>query len=274
MLAGVVALLLLCVCQYRVMLFGRWEIRPPPPGLAVCQFAVSMADVITVAAALWVLMPAGAVDLPTFVAFYASTVALGVLSRSPGGSGVFEAVIPFGCSGRAPSVEVLAALLFYRVVYFLLPFVVVTVMLDAFELRSDVGAPFGRTAVKLLPGLLVVLTMVAGVVLLVSDVTPASDEAGDLLRMHVPLSVVEASCMISSMAGFIMLFATCGLLHWLDTAWWAALVLSLLTGVLALPKGIAVSKVVALVTLALLFIISHRQFDRPSSLFSQQLEVG
>jgi ABC-type multidrug transport system fused ATPase/permease subunit len=42
------------------------------------------ADMIAAAAALWVLMPAGAVDLPTFVAFYALAVTLGVLSQSPG----------------------------------------------------------------------------------------------------------------------------------------------------------------------------------------------
>lgn len=101
-LAGVVALLVLCMRQRHVTLFGRWEVRPPPPGLAARQFAISAADMIAAAAALWVLMPAGAVDLPTFVAFYALAVTLGVLSQSPGGLGVFEAVILLGCNGQAP----------------------------------------------------------------------------------------------------------------------------------------------------------------------------
>ena len=277
-LAGVVALLVLCMQRRHVTLFGRWEIRLPPPGLAARQFAISAADMIAAAAALWVLMPAGAVDLPTFVAFYALAVTLGVLSQSPGGLGVFEAVILLGCSGQAPPAEVLAALLFYRAIYFLLPLVVAAAMLGMFELRSGVGAPFaapfGRAAVKLSPGLLAALTMVAGVMLLVSGVTPATDEAEDLLRMHVPLFVVEASHMIGSVAGLIMLFVARGLLHRLDAAWWAALVLSLLTGVLALPKGIAVSEMAVLVTLAVLLVISRRQFDRPSSLFSPRLEAG
>ncbi|MDY7509527.1 bifunctional lysylphosphatidylglycerol flippase/synthetase MprF [Ralstonia wenshanensis] len=273
-LAGVVALLVLCMRRRHVTLFGRWEIRLPPAGLAARQFAISAADMSAAAAALWVLMPAGAVDLPTFVAFYALAVTLGVLSQSPGGLGVFEAVILLGCSGQAPPAEVLAALLFYRAIYFLLPLVVAAAMLGVFELRSGAGAPFGRAAVKLSPGLLAALTMVAGVMLLVSGVTPATDEAEDLLRMHVPLFVVEASHMIGSVAGLIMLFVARGLLHRLDAAWWAALVLSLLTGVLALPKGIAVSEMAVLVTLAVLLVISRRQFDRPSSLFSQRLEAG
>lgn len=276
-LAGVFALLALCMRQRHVTLFGRWEIRPPPPALAARQFVISAADLSAAAAALWVLMPAGAVDLPTFVAFYALAVTLGVLSQSPGGLGVFEAVILLGCSGQAPPAEVLAALLLYRAIYFLLPLIVAAAMLGVFELRSGAGAPFaapfGRAAVKLSPGLLAALTMVAGVMLLVSGVTPATDEAEDLLRMHVPLFVVEASHMIGSVAGLIMLFVARGLLHRLDAAWWAALVLSLLTGVLALPKGIAVSEMVVLVMLAVLLIISRRQFDRPSSLFSDRKSV-
>lgn len=278
-LAGVVVLLALCLRQRHVTLLGRWEIRLPPPGLAARQFVISAADLSAAAAALWVLMPAGAVDLPTFVAFYALAVTLGVLSQSPGGLGVFEAVILLGCSEQAAPAEVLAALLYYRAIYFLLPLVLATAMLGVFELRSGTGAgapfaPFGRAAVKLSPGLLAALTMVSGVMLLVSGVTPATDEAEDLLRMHVPLFLVEASHMIGSVAGLVMLFVARGLLHRLDAAWWAALVLSLLAGVLALPKGIAVSEMAVLVTLAVLLIISRRQFDRPSSLFSQRLEAG
>ncbi|MFX7800709.1 hypothetical protein ABTK24_19645, partial [Acinetobacter baumannii] len=81
--------------------------------------------------------------------------------------GVFEAVILLGCSGQAPPAEVLAALLLYRAIYFLLPLIVAAAMLGVFELRSGAGAPFaapfGRAAIKLSPGLLAALTMVAGV---------------------------------------------------------------------------------------------------------------
>ncbi len=273
-LAGVVLLLALCLRRRHVTLFGRWEIRLPPPGLAAQQFVISAADLSAAAAALWVLLPPGVVELPTFVAFYALAMTLGVLSQSPGGLGVFEAVILLGCSGHASPAQVLAALLYYRAIYFLLPLVVAAAMLAMLELRSGAGAPFARAAVKLSPGLLAALTMVAGVMLLVSGVTPATDEAEDLLRMHVPLFVVEASHMIGSVAGLIMLFVARGLLHRLDAAWWAALVLSLLTGVLALPKGIAVSEMTVLATLAVLLVLSRRQFDRPSSLFSQRLEPG
>lgn len=171
-LAGVVLLLALCLRRRHVTLFGRWEIRLPPPGLAAQQFVISAADLSAAAAALWVLLPSGVVELPTFVAFYALAMTLGVLSQSPGGLGVFEAVILLGCSGHASPAQVLAALLYYRAIYFLLPLVVAAAMLAMLELRSGAGAPFARAAVKLSPGLLAALTMVAGVMLLVSGVTP------------------------------------------------------------------------------------------------------
>lgn len=153
-LAGVVAVLALCMRQRHVTLLGRWEIRLPPPALAARQFGISAADLSAAAAALWVLLPAGVVDLPTFVAFYALAVTLGVLCRSPGGLGVFEAVILLGCSGQAPPAQVLAALLFYRAIYFLLPLLVAAAMLAVFELREGAGAPFGRAAVRLSPRVL------------------------------------------------------------------------------------------------------------------------
>lgn len=235
---------------------------------------IPVADIITAAAALWVLMLAGATDPSTSVTFYALTITLGMLSQGPGGLSVFGAVIPLGCSGQTPPTEVLAVLLFYRVIYFLLLLVVTVTMLSAFRLRLSVGAPFGRVAVKLSSGLPVVLTVVVDVMLLVLDVTPASDGAEDPPCMHVPLLAVETSHVIGSVTRFIMLFVARRLLHRLGAVWRAALVLSLLTGVLALPKGIAVSEITVLMALVLPLVISCRWFDRPSSLFLRRLEAG
>ena len=66
-------------------------------------------------------------------------------------------------------------------------------LLAGFELRQGPAAPIGRAAVRLFPGLLAALTLVAGVMLLISGVTPATREAEDFLRRHVPLFLVEVS---------------------------------------------------------------------------------
>ncbi|MEM4986667.1 bifunctional lysylphosphatidylglycerol flippase/synthetase MprF [Collimonas sp. H4R21] len=273
-LLGVAAFILLCRMRRDVLLFGRWNLRLPESGLALRQLLISAVDLSAAAATLWFLLPSGVIDLPTFVAFYAIAMALGVISHVPGGVGVFEAVILLACANHAPTSKIAAALVLYRAIYFLLPLLLATILLAAFEMRAGVAAPVARAAVKLSPWLLTALTLVTGTMLLVSGVTPATRHAEELLRLHVPLFVVEASHLIGSVAGLAMLFLARGLLHRLDAAWWASLVLTVIAGILALPKGIAISEFIVLFLLASLLVISRKQFDRRSSLFSQTFEPG
>ena len=236
---------------------NRWQVRLPPPELAIRQLVISALDLTASAAALWFLLPADIVGLPAFFAWYAMAVALGLLSHVPGGLGVFEAVILLACGGRAPPEQIIGALVLYRVIYYLLPLIAgrdaARGLRAAFRRRrSD-----RRAAVAISPLLLATLTFIAGAWLLVSGVTPLSGEATDLLELHVPLPLVEASHFIGSVAGFAMLVVARGLLHRLDAAWWAAFLLALVAAVLALPKGIALSEGAYLTVLAFLLLASR-----------------
>jgi len=272
LLAIVAAILWLCRRQRELSIAGRWTLKLPPPQLAWQQLAISAADLCFAGAALWVLLPHGAVNLPTFVAFYAIALALSVISHVPGGLGVFEAVILLACGGRVSTEAVLGALLVYRGVYYLLPLLLAAALLAFYELRSGVAAPVGRAAVHLSPILMAALTLIAGVWLLFSGVTPMSDEAEQLLAMRVPLPLVEGSHFVGSITGLGLLLVARGLLHRLDLAWWVAVGLSLVAAVLALPKGIALGEAGLLITLAILLLISRKQFNRRSSLVDQRLE--
>lgn len=277
-LMGVAAFMVLCMVKRSIALFGRWHLPLPEAGLALRQLAISAADLGAAAAALWFLLPDGVVELPTFVAFYTIAMALGVISHVPGGLGVFEAVILIACGRHAPVDAITAALLLYRAIYFLLPLILAAILLAGFELRAAplgrAAAPLARAASKLTPGMLAAFTAVAGVMLLISGVTPATDDAAELLSLHVPLFLVEASHLLGSVAGLALLLLARGLLHRLDAAWWASLLLTTLAAILALPKGIAISEALVLGLLVMLLIISRRQFDRPSSLFMQTFETG
>lgn len=274
-LVGIAAFVLLCARFTTLPIAGRWKVPLPNAGLAVRQLVISAADLSAAAAALWFLLPDNVVDLPTFVAFYAVAMALGVISHVPGGLGVFEAVILLACGGRAPTEQIAGALILYRGIYFILPLIVAAILLATFELRSTAVAKVGRAAMKLTPGLLAGLACIAGIMLLVSGVTPTtSDAVAELLELNVPLFVVEAAHLIGSVMGLVLLFVSRGLLHRLDAAWWAALGAAIVAGVLALPKGIAVSELAVMGLLALLLITSRKQFYRRSSLFTQTFEKG
>jgi phosphatidylglycerol lysyltransferase len=264
----------LCARQRELRLFGRWSLVLPPAALALRQLLISAIDLLASAAALWVLLPQDAVDPGTFAVFYVSGIVLGMISHVPGGIGIFEATILLACAGRAPTEQVAGALVMYRIVYYVVPLLLAAILLARYELRLGVAAPLGRAAVRLSPALLAALTLVAGVVLLISGVTPATDDAADLLALNVPLPLVEAAHFIGSVAGIALLFLARGLLSRLDAAWWAALLLSVVAAILAIPKGIAVSEALYLTTLAGLLVVSRRQFDRRSALFALSFERG
>ncbi|WP_428421511.1 bifunctional lysylphosphatidylglycerol flippase/synthetase MprF [Methylibium sp.] len=267
------AFLWLCTRRRTLSLGPRWTLRLPAPGLALRQLAISALELSASAAALWFLLPDDRIALPTFVAFYAIAVTAGILSHVPGGVGVFEAVMLLASGPQVPTEAMLGALLLYRGLYYVLPLVLATGLLAAYELRSGVAAPVGRLAVRLSPRLMAALALVAGLWLLVSGVTPVTEDAREMLAtLRVPLPLIEASHFLGSVAGLGLLLVARGLLHRLDAAWWAALGLSVVAAVLALPKGIALHEAALLSTLALLLVISRRQFDRRSSLFAQRLE--
>lgn len=268
------AVVVLCRSRRSLAIFRTWQLPLPPLDLTLKQLLIALADLSAAAAALWFLLPDGAVGLPSFVAFYAIGIALGVLSHVPGGLGVFEAVILLACAGRAPPEQVAGALLLYRAIYHLLPLMIAAALLGYHEAHAVVSGAVRQAAVRLSPMVLAALTLITGTVLLVSGVTPATDDAAEMLAAHVPLVIVEASHLIGSVAGLALLFVAHGLLQRLDAAWWAALGLSIIAAILALPKGFALSETVLLISLASLLLISRKQFDRRSALLADTFEPG
>lgn len=277
-LLAVAAVLLACATRRHLRLW-RWEARLPTPGLAVWQLAISVADMVFAGLVLWCLLPAGSVPFPVFLAFYTVALALGVLSHVPGGLGVFEAIILLAIGQRAPIEQVAGALLLYRVVYYLLPLGLAALLLaryawagGAVQPLARAARPLARAAARLAPMMLAALTFVVGMVLLVSGVTPSTEEAAELLALHVPLPLVESAHLVGSVCGLLLLVLARGLLHRLDAAWWGALVATGISFWLSLPKGLAWHEMAMLGFLFMLLLISRRQFDRRSSLFSQTFD--
>ena len=109
--------------------------------VALCQI-----DTLFAAAALWVLLPAGVIDLTLAQLFPIYLIALGaaILSGTPGGVGPFEltllALLPL-----TPEVELMAAILAFRLCYYAIPAVIGGVTLlrpmasgtDAFETERE-----------------------------------------------------------------------------------------------------------------------------------------
>jgi phosphatidylglycerol lysyltransferase len=273
-LAGAAVLIILCRDGRERRLFGRFTLRLPSAALALQQLLISAVDIAATAAVLWFLLPAGAIDFPAFMGFFAIAIVAGVLSHVPGGLGVFEAVMLLALRDRVPAEALAAALVLYRLIYYVLPLLLALTLLIVHEVRRGTVTPVTRAAVSVAPLLLAAYTFIIGLMLLVSGVTPATDEATELLSLHVPLPLVEASHFIGSIAGLGLLFVARGIVLRLDAAWWAGLLLGIASIVLCLPKGIAVSEAFLIAFLVLALWLSRRQFTRRAPLLTQPFTGG
>jgi len=127
------AYLVWATIKRRNVTFKGFRLELPGPGLWLGQITLGVIDQCAAAAALYMLLPNhDQLDYFTFATVYVFGCILGVASNSPGGIGVFEAVmlkaVPVA-SGEA----LLASLVLFRVIYYLLPFLLALAVIGAHE---------------------------------------------------------------------------------------------------------------------------------------------
>jgi glycosyltransferase 2 family protein len=138
--AAVLAIGILCAALVGGYVLLAWRVRRPlsirghsiglpTTGIAAAQVAVGTANFAFVAAALYQLMAAAA-HYSEVVAAYVLGNATAILSHVPGGLGVLEYVI----ASLVVNGQVVGALIVFRIVYFLIPLVLGSLLLSGAEL--------------------------------------------------------------------------------------------------------------------------------------------
>jgi len=118
----------------RTIRMRGWNLPLPGLGITLGQMFLGGAEVCAAAAVLFVLLPGGhGIDYPSFLAVYVFACLVGIASHAPGGLGVFEATMLVALS-RLPFEHVLGALLIFRIVYYILPFILALVLLALHEM--------------------------------------------------------------------------------------------------------------------------------------------
>lgn len=246
----------------------RWRghaFRLPSRGVALRLTAVSVLELACAGAALYVLMPdALPVGFAGFIGVYVLAIFAGLVSTVPAGLGVFEASLLLLLPGETPA-AVLAAILVYRAVYYLLPLLLAIGLLLAETaslapwrepLRRVAGA--ARAGAALWPPLLALLAFAAGALLLLSGSLPLhASRVAD-----VPLWVVEGSHLLGSVAGLALLLLARGLGARLRLAWTLSL-LALAIGLLAaIIVGAHAAFLSVLVVGGVGLVLARRRFVR------------
>jgi glycosyltransferase 2 family protein len=133
-LFGVVCYLLWVAPRPRTVGYANWKLVLPSVRLTLVQTGIGAMDLCLVTAAMYTLLPQNpAVDfVPVLVIFVTATL-LGTVSHVPGSLGVIEAALLIGLP-QFPKEELLAALLTFRFAYFVIPFLLATLVLGLREL--------------------------------------------------------------------------------------------------------------------------------------------
>jgi glycosyltransferase 2 family protein len=123
-----------------------WSVNLPSGPLTFLQLGIGLLDLTCTAYAMYLLMPEQpAIDFMTLAVIFASATLLGFASHAPGSVGVFDAAMLVALNQYAKA-EMVAALLLFRLLYFVIPF---ACALTALGLREIYVSVVNGKSVKL-----------------------------------------------------------------------------------------------------------------------------
>jgi len=261
-------------------LFG-YSLHLVRPRTALAQIALSVGDLLLVAAVLYACLPHDfALGYPHVLAVYVLAFVAGMISHVPGGLGVFDAVVLVGLSTRLPPDQILAGILTFRVIYQLIPAVAAGVLFAAVEavaarrLFAQATENLSAWLDEVRPAVLAACIFTGGVVLLFSNAMPVSAARLRLVETILPLTVIEISHLIGSTDGMLLLVFARGLQQRLRWVWSFAATL-LCVGIISLIlKGFAWEEAIVLAVFLVALLPARREFSRSSAPAAQPYAAG
>lgn len=253
----------------------EWEFPSPSPRLAAGAMGIAAFDWVLAASVAYTLLPHGHVSLLRFVGVFQLSQLLGVLSNVPGGLGVFETSILLLLNSGASKGAIVGGLVVYRLVYYVFPFVLSLLLLAAYEAKQQlsrivsVAERIHSHAALVVPPFFTAAVFVSGVVLLSSGATPAMEDRLLALERLLPLSTVEASHFLGSIAGVSLLILARGLQRRLDAAYALSLAVLFVGIVASLAKGFDYEEALLLSIVLVLLIPCRSFFYRKASLLRE-----
>lgn len=248
-------------------LFG-WRLPLPTAKAALAQIIIGAVDIGAAAGALYVLLPADiAPGYAVFLLLFVAAILAGIVSHAPGGIGVLEATVLLGL-GAGTRPDVVAALIIFRLVYYVLPLCLAAVALLVFEIyraRHSVLAASNKTyrvSRRIVPPILAVMVFLGGVVLLLSGNLPAQGERTGFLSDVLPLPFAEASHLLASLVGLLLIILSRGLYRRIARARSIAIGLLLAGAVFSLLKGLDWEEAFVLAVVAGLLFVYRSVFYR------------
>lgn len=288
-MAAILAPLVWASLTQRSLKLWRFDLRAPSPSVLAGQILFSLGDIGFSALTLYVLLPETGLGFFTFLAIFAAATMAGVVSHVPGGVGVFETVMLAALPAVAAPEKIAAALLLYRLIYYLLPFVLALSFLAVFEAWRGLGskvetrsgramkavAPAMKAVAPLAPLVLGVLIFGSGLWMSVSALFPLSGDAAEAAEALFPLAYVEGgSAMLSSLLGAALIVVSLGVVRRSYGAFWLAVGAMAAGAVIETARGGDMERVAALVLAIVILMPFRGVFRRRTTLTHAALTPG
>ncbi|PZU13126.1 MAG: bifunctional lysylphosphatidylglycerol flippase/synthetase MprF [Sphingobium sp.] len=252
----------------------------PPAPVILAQIGISTVDLLAASAALFVLVPGAALGTwPVFFIGYTLAIIAVLVTHVPGGVGVFEAVMLAALPDTSQP-ELLAALLAYRLIYYIAPLLIAIALIliqEGWRRREPIARTIDgvRSVVSsLAPAMSAALVFFGGCVLLVSGSLPTVPGRANLLSDFVPLPVTEISHLAGSLVGAALLVLSAGLYRRLDGAFWLTRLLLLAGALFSLLKGLDYEEASIMILIASALQWTRAAFYRRTHFLAEAFTPG
>jgi phosphatidylglycerol lysyltransferase len=185
-------------------------------------------------------------------------------------------VVLLALPNGAASAAVAAALIAYRLIYYVLPLVLAVLLLGGHQLLASerVARRIGSWAYMLAPNLFALMVFTAGIMLLASGAAPTITGRMEALADVVPLGVIEISHFLGSITGVLLLLVAWGLRRRLDGAYLATLAILAAGTVFSLLRGLHVEQATVLALTLLALAPCRGAFYRKTALSAERFSTG
>jgi phosphatidylglycerol lysyltransferase len=282
---GIILPLLWAAISQKSLTIGRFAIRSPSLSVLAGQVVFSLCDIGFAALTLYLLLPTGDLGFLTFIAVFAAATMAGIVSHVPGGIGVFETVVLAALPASVPVPEAAAALLLYRITYFLVPFVLAMIALSLFEamglmrtktIRSGTSVltamqPALKAAGPIIPMAISAMVFGSGLLMSFSALVPPLSDAAEATEILFPLAFIEGGALLSSLLG-VGLVVLSHSLYRRSNAAFGLTILALMIGIVtALISGLDYERAATLALVAAILMPFRSEFYRRSNLLHEPL---
>jgi uncharacterized membrane protein YbhN (UPF0104 family) len=118
---------------------GEWKVHLPSGPSTLVQICIGIFDLGSCALAMYMLLPSHPnIGFVTMAVVFVSATLLGFASHAPGGLGVFDAAMLVAL-WQFDKESVLAGLLLFRLLYYLIPFAIALIILGSREIRLNMS---------------------------------------------------------------------------------------------------------------------------------------